>query len=325
MATAAHSEERTQQKIDFQRILVATDFSPVSQRALEYALAIARRYGSEISIVHAISPEPRESVPLDPLPRELNRARLDAEQDMRRLEKEAHLEDFAHHSVIQQRPVWDVISSIIDRDCPGLLVLGTHGRRALKKFALGSVAEEVLRLASCPVLTVGPKAALPNSDRAGFKSILFATDFGHASARAFPFALFLAEDCQAKLVLLHMVPPMPVLDTRPLGFEPAMCAALDLTKWQSQMRAEGLRKLRDLIPLDAKLASQPEYVVATDFVPEGILEAAAMHHTDLIVMGANRTQSCRVTSHLPWVLIHEVLCKAECPVLTVGNAAEIND
>ena len=319
MATTAHIEERKLEKLDFKRIVMATDFSTVSQRALEYALAIARRYGSEISVVHAISPEPRDPVPLEPLPRELNRKLLDAEQKMRRLEQESHLKDIAYHTVLQQGPVWDVISSIIERDHPGLLVLGTHGRRALKKLVLGSVAEEVLRMASCPVLTVGRKAASPGSDVARFKSILFATDFSPASARALPYARFLAEDCQAKLVLLHMVPPLPVLETRPLGFEPAMCAAVDLTEWQNRMRAEGLRRLRELIPSDAELPSPPEYLAEMDFVPEGILDAAATHHADLIVMGANRTRSSRVTAHIPWDLTHDILCRAECPVLTVGS------
>jgi Universal stress protein family len=55
--------------------------------------------------------------------------------------------------LLAQGPVWDVLSSIIQRE---ILVLGTHGRGGLKKLALGSVAGEVLRLAKCPVLTIGP-------------------------------------------------------------------------------------------------------------------------------------------------------------------------
>ena len=78
-----------------------------------------------------------------------------------------------------------------------------------------------------------------------------------------------------------------------------------------------MRKLKDLLPSDTNLASQPEYVTGTDFLPEGILDIAAMHKVDLIVMGANRVPSARVAAHIPWTLTHNVICEAKCPVLTV--------
>jgi nucleotide-binding universal stress UspA family protein len=54
-----------------------------------------------------------------------------------------------------------------------------------------------------------------------------------------------------------------------------------------------------------------------DFLPEGILCAAAEHQADLIVMGADRGASPRIASHTPWALTHHVICDACCPVLTV--------
>jgi nucleotide-binding universal stress UspA family protein len=256
---------------------------------------------------------------MDPLPRELNRDRLEAEREMRRLEQEAHLRDLTHHGVIERGSVWEVLSSIIERDHPGLLVLGTRGRGGLKKLTLGSVAEEVLRLAACPVLTVGPNAGPPTSEVADFKNILFATDFGPASAKAFPYALSLAADCRAKLILLHMVPPMPVLDVGSAAYGPPTYVAEDLTEWQARMREESSRKLRELIPSNAKLAAQPEYVVDTSFLPEGILDTAALHKAELIVMGANRVRSPRLAAHIPWAVTHDILCEAKCPVLTVRS------
>lgn len=318
--SALGSVREEKQQIGFKQVLMATDFSAASQRALAYALAIARRYGSEVALVHAIPPN-RESMPMDPLPRELNRSRLEAEQEMQRLEVEARLDQLAYTTVLEEGPVWDVISPIIDRDDIGLLVLGTHGRGALKKLALGSVAEQVLRSASCAVLTVGPKAEPPKSDVADFKTILFATDFGPASANAFPYALFLAEDCGAKLVLLHMVPPVTVFDMGAAAYGPATAtySSEDVVDWQRQAREESLSKLRQLIPDDSKLATEPEYVVETSFLPEGILDVAATYQADLIVMGANRTRSARLASHIPWAVTHDVLCESKCPVLTVRN------
>jgi nucleotide-binding universal stress UspA family protein len=72
MSALAQMHDR-EQGIGFKQVLVATDSSEGSQRALAYAIAIARRYGSALSVVHAIPPQPRDQIPLEPLPRELNR------------------------------------------------------------------------------------------------------------------------------------------------------------------------------------------------------------------------------------------------------------
>ena len=311
-----HQKKRS---IAFKQVLMATDFSDASRRALGYALAIAHRYGSQLSVLHAIPPEPWESIPLEPMPRELNRRRLDAEQQMQRLGQETEFGDLRHQLLLEQGRVWDVLASVMQRENADLLVLGTHGRGGLKKLALGSVAEEVLRLASCPVLTVGPNAPPARSGVAEFSRILFATDFGSASTRAFPYALSLAEDGHAKLVLLHMGPPMPSPDLGPAAFGPSAYAAEEFTQWQQTMRAKTESKLRALLPPDTELAAEPELITGMDFLPEGILNPAESHQVGLIVMGANRTPAPRVAAHLPWALTHEVICHAKCPVLTVSN------
>jgi nucleotide-binding universal stress UspA family protein len=151
-----------------------------------------------------------------------------------------------------------------------------------------------------------------------FQNILFATDFLPASARAFSFALALAEDCRTKLVLLHMVPPMSFADGAS-GYGAAAYNSEDLAAWHAQVRQESLRRLEALIPDDAKLTVPLEYMVETSFLPDGILDAAGIHHSELIVMGANRTRTPRVAAHLPWTVIHNVLCKAQCPVLTLRD------
>lgn len=316
MSAIAQIREQ-KQSVGFKHVLIATDFSAVSERALAYALPIVRRYGSEVSIVHAIPPVPRESITWDPVPREFDRQRLEAEQEMRRLAEETRIKDLNPHMWLEKGRIWDVVSSIIQRENIDLLVMGTHGRGGLKKLALGSAAEEILRLAACPVLTIGPNVPPANPTRTELKAILFATDFAAASARAFPYALSLAVLCQAKLILLHMVPPMPVVITGRFDDSPGNYAVQALTEWQVSTKGESIRKLRKLVPRDAKLTSQSEYVVGLDFLPEGILATADAWKVDLIVMGANRVASARMVAHIPWTVTHDVICKAKCPVLTV--------
>jgi nucleotide-binding universal stress UspA family protein len=216
---------------------------------------------------------------------------------------------------MQHGPAREVISEVIRRERPDLVVLGTHGRGTVKQVLLGSVAEEVLRTASSPVLTVGPECVPPDAKVADFNSVLLVTDFGPVSAKAFPFALHFAEDCGAQLVVLHMVPPMPVLDIGP-AYNPGAYMGLALEDWQARARQESLRKLESFVPCNAKMAHRPEYVCYTDFLPSGILDTADRYEAKLILMGANRAESPRLTAHIPWSVVHEVLCKAKCPVLT---------
>lgn len=307
-ATAQISEQK---QLGFKHILVATDFSTASERATECALAIARRYRSQVTLVHALPSEPREPVPMDS-PRELDRQRSEAEGKMKKLAEATAQIGLSHRLRIKRGRVWDVLASLIKLEDIDLVVLGTHGRGGLKKVALGSVAEEVLRQAECPVLTVGPKVA--DAASANFRRILFATDFGSGSSKAFSYALSLAEAEVAKLVLVHMVPPIPAFV---VGYASAVCTPGDLAEWQAMAKQEGLKKLKELVPPGTKLAVPPEYVVGTDFLPEGILNAAAQHGVDLIVMGANRVDSARIVSHIPWADTHHVICEARCPVLTV--------
>jgi hypothetical protein len=136
--------------------------------------------------------------------------------------------------------------------------------------------------------------------------------------------LSLAQDYKAKLVLLHMVAPMPGPNLGPAAYGPSAYVAEEFMNWQRTMRDESTKKLRQMIPHNAKLAAEPDYIAGMDFLPEGILSTAAKHQTDLIVMGANRTPSPRVAAHMPWALIHEVICHAQCPVFTASDGGAEN-
>lgn len=313
-ADPTHMKER--EAVSFKRILLATDFSEASERALSYAIAFCARYASDLFIVHATDPEPREAIPMDPLPRELDRRRIEAERQMKRLGKSAKLKDLPHNLVVEKGEVWTVLSSAIEREHIDLLIMGTHGRRGFRKLALGSVAEEVLHLAPCPVLTVGPNVTPAPAHAVNFAEILFAADFGEASNNALPYAIALAQDCGGHLVLLHMVEPMPAAEIAPAAYGPPMYAAQELAKWQSARKIETEEKLAELLPSGMQWVSKPTFAVGMDLLPEGILETAKLHKSELIVMGANHTETPRLAAHLPWALTSEVIRKARCPVLT---------
>ena len=77
-------------------------------------------------------------------------------------------------------------------------------------------------------------------------------------------------------------------------------------------------KLEKLLPPYAELWSEPEYAVGFDFTAEGILKVADERKVDLIVMGANRPMSAKLSAHFLRAVTYEVIRHAKCPVLTVS-------
>jgi nucleotide-binding universal stress UspA family protein len=318
MTVAEMKSTQTQTGAVFSNILVATDFSEPSRRALYDALALARHEKAHLCVVHALVPV-FQYVSLENPP-ELDRERIKAEQRMRNFIGDLDGEHKIDSVVVSRGPVAGVVASLIRERGIDLLVIGTRGRGGFSRLALGSVAEELLRVASCPVLTIGPRAEIsPVKDAAEFHTILFATDFGKACAQALPLAQSLAQAHHAKLILFHAMPPMPTTAGNLGAFLPPAAAADELMEWQVSMRKAALERLKECLPGDHRLEHEPEYVVGAESLPDEILLTAAEHKVDLIVMGANQVLSPRAVAHIPWVVVHEVVKNALCPVLTVAG------
>jgi nucleotide-binding universal stress UspA family protein len=315
-AVAELNEKRTESC--FRHILVATDFSEASRRALSDALALAARYDAPLSVVHAVPQEPT-LINLES-PKDLDLARQGSQRRMREFLSDIGPHHQIQHIFLRTGPVAKVLDSLIREEKIDLLVIGTRGRGGLRKLTLGSVAEELLRVAPCAVLTVGPKAdGGICAQLADFRTILFATDFGPGSRKALGLALKLAEANQAKLILLHMLPPMVAAGAGVYAFSPAPAVAEEVQTWRENAHTDALNELKACIPPETKLAQAPEFIVETEFLPEGVLRAAAVHKADLLVMGANHTFSPRMAAHYPWSLVHEIVKDAPCPVLTVAG------
>ena len=122
------------------RILVPTDFSPLSALALEHAMALAALCRASIHLMHV---EADAIGDID-----------DADTRLMGLASRCHTERIAVTSqVCGGQPAAAILQAAADR-AVDLIVLGTHGRRGVAHLMLGSVAEQVVRSAPCPVLTV---------------------------------------------------------------------------------------------------------------------------------------------------------------------------
>jgi nucleotide-binding universal stress UspA family protein len=284
-------------RLSFKNILFPTDFTDASSGALPYALAIAKAYGSKVYLTHAVTPEPPLTIPLEPIPVDLDPLWQQARERLNRFLESDSIRGVVREGILEQGDLWAVLDDVIRRHAIDLIVLGSHGRHGLKKLVLGSSAEQIFRRASCPVMTVGPGAAMAGSGRASFRHVVFATDFSKGSLSALPYALSLAEESQAQLTLAHLIPLVPM-------------------QHQEEVRAGAITRLHQLIPADAEDWCRIESVVSFEFPAEGILNLAATRQADLIVMGVHARAPIS-SSHLPWAIAYEVVCHAPCPVLTV--------
>jgi nucleotide-binding universal stress UspA family protein len=308
--------------ISLKNILLATDFSEVSAAALPYAAAISRRYGSLLHVVHIVSTAAGYMIPSIPdVPVNIDSiheaARVDAAQQMEALA--APLKTLTHHTYVREGQVWEGLSEIIQTQEIDLLIVGTHGRTGVGKLLLGSKAEEILRQAPCPVLTVGPKisgrAKLPAvEDEAkevvpveiSVRQIVYATDFSPESFAAAPFAISLAQEFQAKLTLLHVIEKYTDKDRRPRPLELM------------------LQRLEKLVPEEARLWCSPRPSVQFGPPADCILQEALDSKADLIVLGVRAAAGhVGAATHLPWATAHKVIAQARCPVLTVPCAAAL--
>ena len=139
-------------------ILVPTDFAPASEAALGCARNLADKYGARLSMLHVLtSPEatgfwtPEVYVPGSVEARD--RLTREAQE---RVESALTVEERTRSEVAIQIRIGSVADHILDfarEHSVDLIVMGTHGRRGLSHLLLGSVAEQVLRSAPCPVLT----------------------------------------------------------------------------------------------------------------------------------------------------------------------------
>ena len=283
-------------------ILIATDFSECSERALSYATGAARRYGSTLHFAHVVPINTYYLAGPDALGVALDQAQREAAALVIRLQVAKQLAGVQHRTWVQRGYVSETLGELIAREHVDLVVMGTHGRTGLSKLVMGSVAEEVFRKSPCPVLTVGPHVpvARPGS---GLKAVLFATDFSADSARALPYALSAAREFGSELTLLHVLEPGEEMAGDPARRDSLLHARLEA------MLGEEAGRVRTRLE------------IAGGDPAERIVEVARQRGAGLIVLGLKAPQM--FADRLPWLYAYRVVSQAPCPVLTVrGKAAE---
>lgn len=305
--------------IDIKSILCPVDLSDFSKRALEHAMAIAQRYEATVTVLYVCPGLPPLAY-ADGIPPV--RATVLTSSDRERLLSE--LRSFAAcdaASSVQLRPAvreGDVVAECLSEAASikaDLLTLGTHGRSGFERVVLGSVAEKLLRKAPCPVLTVPRPQPDAAASRPGvFARILCPIDFSPCSMAALRYATSMAQENDAELTVLYVVPN----DFLPLPGQPAE-EALDKTisvaeffiKREAHVRA----LLGDAVPDSARTYCTVQTVMKHGKPSTEILALAREHSSDLIVIGVRGRGAADLA--IFGSTTQHVVRQAACPVLTV--------
>jgi nucleotide-binding universal stress UspA family protein len=287
------------QRVSLTKILVTTDFSQASNRALDYAIALARRCDARIYLAHAITPDPFQFAEPQLAQATYEKVRQAAEEGITDILISGKLRGVPHEVLLAEGNVWPTLEKMICDHEIDVVVSGTHGRGKVQKMLIGSVAEEIFRRANPPVLTVGPGATGEPQKDFALSHILFATDFGAGAKKAVAYAFSLAHEHNATLTLLHVV-ETPTTYTE-----------------ESVARLEGINEVRmkKLLPPGAENWCKPQFRLTFGLAAEDILAVAGQGQADLIVMGAKARNS--LAGHAPLSIAYNVVTKAMCPVLTV--------
>jgi len=153
--------------VTFRRILVATDFAESAERALRCGVQLARRHGAELILLHVYMDLPAyPEITAGQVEAIYEEQRRWIEDALERRARAARAEGLLARALLKTGPAASTIAETASEEDVDLVVVGTHGRSGLDRLIVGSVAERVVRLASCPVLVVKTAAKAARADAA---------------------------------------------------------------------------------------------------------------------------------------------------------------
>ena len=289
-------------RLALKNFLFLTDFSEASEIAIPFAISLTREYEGKLHALHVLTPVPLACVDPQSAAIAIEGIEEGAQAEMQRLDSQ--LSCVTHETIlVRAESVWPSVEKVVRDRKIDLLILGTHGRTGAMKLLLGSVAEEILRRAHVPVLTIGPsvRSGIHNGGR--FHRVLYATDFSPEAQAAAPYALSMAEENQARLLLLHVM-------RNPSAEKIDEAARLSV--------ANVMHRLYEIVPQSAELWCRPEATVRFGVPADGILEASKDLDADLIVLGVRHPgKQMGAATHLERSTAHQVVAHSVCPVLTI--------
>jgi nucleotide-binding universal stress UspA family protein len=307
--------------LTIERILVPTDYSPCAEGAFTHAAYLADLHGAELHVLHVVEErgEPLEAAlrnvaitPEDiagdldlPLPERADRR---ADEPVPVTEVEEHAPE-ASAAILEYARAHGV----------DLIVMGTQGRRGVRRLAMGSVAEEVVRQASCPVFTVRHRPAPPDHEAPpstpwAIRRVLAPLDLSERSYLGARHAAELAAAYEATLDLLYVVDPgsVPTATMPYLGSFDTMVGAVEERAGKALRRVS--KELQREVPA---LRDRVSERVRSGQPASEILAAVEEEGADLLVLCSHGHSGLRRL--LLGSVAQQLVRRSPCPVFTLKS------
>lgn len=270
-------------------IVVATDLDGRSEAALEYARKLASAYGARIVLTYGL--DPLDYAAVDTVPgRILKEMPEAARAALDQMTEDLAREGIHSHSEIRQGTVAQMLIDVARQYEAGLIVVGTEGRQGAGPVAVGAIAEQLVRMASCPVLAVaadwnaGPFRPIPGGP------VLLAMERNEATKAAVDVACSLAETFHRTLLVVHA--------------RTAAEVSAFLNPGATTLEEFGVRNNNAF----------PIWCVVKDGKPaDAISNAIALYQPSLLIVGVKRTSQSRG----PHGTAFSLLARSRVPVLCV--------
>ncbi len=279
---------------NFRNILFATDFSAESMDALPYVTAIAGKVGSHVHLCHIVATNPAAGGAPEAAPYLYETAKKQASEQLTALARSSKLARFNPNVILASGLIEDELVRAVSENHIDLIVAGTHGRTGLRKLLLGSVVEEMCRVATCPVLTVGPGLAPTREMK--IDQIVLPTDLSLESKKILPYVKEIAAEYRAPVTVLHVLPEEVATnpDAKTLTEPIAVAMAHDFQRRLKECKVDCMIGFGETV--------------------ETILRTARAKKAGLIAMGIRNAFLPGV--HLRSSTAYRIMAGAHCPVLT---------
>jgi nucleotide-binding universal stress UspA family protein len=300
--------------ISFKNILVPVDFSEPSKKAVTYGLTLAGQFNANLLLVHIV---PESTALMYAFPTRLPEAEKEqynkAKQEIENLAPPEHAAKVNLRTIVKIGNIEEELLGIVKDEGIDLVVMGTHGRRYLGRWFIGSVTEHMLRNVPVPVLTVSHIEAEKHPiGLVSLQRILYATDLSESASIGVRYAIELARGAGARLTVIHVVD-----DEDRMLWGTAWIARLDRAKLLEEWR----HKLDDFTERERTPDIPIENVLLEGKPFRKIIEFAEAQNIDVIVL--NLQSKSMVERALLGSTAERVVRLARTPVLSVPVAGRM--
>lgn len=285
-------------------ILVATDLSDLD-RLMPFAMQQAAQTGARLILLHVLATSEMMAADATGMPYYDPAGALEcAAKELEPWCQAAHKQALRCEGLVREGNAAQQVLTVARQFQADRILLGTRSRSKLSKLLIGSVAEQVLRSASIPVITVGPEAHLPVGSSQPTPVVLHATTLREASRPSAALACQIASTLNARLLLLHVLPHLEEMQRKGLP------TGLDSAAMQE------LQALADITAHGSEVSVEASVAHGNPAIE--ILAASADRRVQLIVMGS--TQRSAFENLTRDRTVYKVLAHARCPVMTLREA-----